>query len=69
MNRVKVRLNGEDREFKGTITLSGLLKELNIEPRGVAVEVNTTVIKKQEYDGYELKDGDSIEIVRFVGGG
>lgn len=69
MNSVKVRLNGEDREFKGRITLSGLLKELNIEPRGVAVEVNTTVIKKQEYDGYELKDGDSIEIVRFVGGG
>lgn len=66
---MRVRLNGEEREFKGTMTLSGLLKELNIEPKGVAVEVNMTVIKKQEYDRYELKDGDSIEVVRFVGGG
>jgi len=62
-------INGEMREFKGPLTISGLLNELDIEPLAVAVEVNRTIIKKQEYEGYGLKDGDSVEIVSFVGGG
>ncbi|MEK7237979.1 MAG: sulfur carrier protein ThiS, partial [Nitrospirota bacterium] len=34
-----------------------------------AVEVNLKIIKKQDYQEQILKDGDSIEIVNFVGGG
>lgn len=66
---IRLRLNGVIKEFGMRLTVSDLLKELNVEPRGVAVEVNTMIIKRQEYEGYELKDGDSIEIVNLVGGG
>jgi len=35
----------------------------------VAVEVNLKVIKKVEFETYRLHEGDSVEIVYFVGGG
>ncbi|MBI5025534.1 MAG: sulfur carrier protein ThiS [Nitrospirae bacterium] len=64
-----IRLNGSVTEFEDGFTVGRLLKSMNIEPMRVAVEVNLEVIKKQNYQEHRLKDGDSIEIVSFVGGG
>jgi len=66
---MRLKLNGTISEFQDGITLSGLLQDLKIEPERVAVEVNLKVIKKKDYPDIILKDGDSIEIVNFVGGG
>ncbi len=66
---MKLKLNGTDSEVKDDLTVTGLLNELKIEPKGVAVEVNLIIIKKIDYDSCQLKDGDSVEVVNFVGGG
>ena len=66
---MKLKLNGTDSEFQDGITVAGLLENLEIEPAKAAVEVNLKIIKKQDYQEQILKDGDSIEIVNFVGGG
>ena len=50
-------------------TVKELLGEMDIVPERVAVEVNLKVIKRAEYAGYTLQEGDSIEVVYFVGGG
>lgn len=65
---MKLRINGEYRETKSK-TISQLLKELDIIPEMVAVEVNLNVIKRAEFEKFQLKDGDVVEIVYFVGGG
>jgi thiamine biosynthesis protein ThiS len=62
-------LNGEPFEIAGPVTISTLLAELNIDPRIVAVEHNVAVIKRQLYDQTVVREGDEVEIVRFVGGG
>jgi thiamine biosynthesis protein ThiS len=64
-----IRLNGEPFEISGPVTVSALLAQLNIDPRIVAVEHNVIVVKKQQYDATMVREGDEIEIVRFVGGG
>jgi thiamine biosynthesis protein ThiS len=64
-----IRLNGEPFELAAPVTISALLAELNVDPRLVAVEHNIVVIKRAQYDTTELRDGDEVEIVRFVGGG
>lgn len=51
------------------LTLKELLEEMKIEPGRVAVEVNLDIVKKADYPIFNLKDGDTIEIVNFVGGG
>jgi len=62
-------LNGEPFEIAGPVTISALLATLNIDPRIVAVEHNVAVIKRQLYDQTLVREGDEVEIVRFVGGG
>lgn len=66
---MKITINGNDMDLNANITIAGLLSELNIEPARVAVEVNMNIIKKAVYEEHILKDGDSVEIVNFVGGG
>jgi sulfur carrier protein len=65
---MKITVNGEERQT-GVETISGLLKELNVQPGRVAVEVNLKIVKKAEYEIHPVADGDIIEIVNFVGGG
>lgn len=62
-------LNGDPHEISGPLTLTALLTQLNVDPRRVAVEHNLTVVKRAAYDSTEVRDGDHIEIVNFVGGG
>jgi len=64
-----IRLNGDQRELQGPLSISALLSQLDIDARRVAVELNLNVVKKTAYDSSLIKDGDEVEIVNFVGGG
>ncbi|MEE9524292.1 MAG: sulfur carrier protein ThiS [Thermodesulfovibrionales bacterium] len=65
---MKIRLNGEEYDTKAG-TVSSLLEEIDIVPERVAVELNLKIIKKDKYDRTDIKEGDEIEVVSFVGGG
>ena len=65
---MKITVNGEEKEV-GATTLQQLLEELSIDPRRVAVEHNRSILPKSSYGSTLLADGDSLEIVHFVGGG
>jgi thiamine biosynthesis protein ThiS len=45
------------------------LARLEIDPRRVAVEHNLEIIKRQRFPDVVVNEGDSVEIVNFVGGG
>lgn len=66
---MKITLNGDPLEVAGPLTVSSLLTHLDIDSRRVAVEHNLVVVKRGQYDSTEIKDGDEVEIVNFVGGG
>jgi sulfur carrier protein len=68
---MKIYLNGEELEVPEGITLSELIKSLNIRVRevGFAVAVNEEVVPKSKYESHKLSDGDRVEIVHLVGGG
>jgi len=66
---VTITLNGESRELTGPMTVGGLLAHLKVDPRRVAVEHNLVVLKRAFFDTTEVRDGDQVEIVNFVGGG
>ncbi|MBR3267812.1 MAG: sulfur carrier protein ThiS [Oscillospiraceae bacterium] len=63
-----IRINGEERNTAGK-TVAELLETDGYNPLKVAVELNENILPKTEYGSTELKDGDTVEIVRFVGGG
>ena len=64
-----ITLNGESRELTGPMTVGGLLAHLKVDPRRVAVEHNLVVLKRASFNTTEVRDGDQVEIVNFVGGG
>ena len=64
-----ITLNGEHFELDSPMSVAALLAKLDIDPRRVAVEHNLTIIKKQTYSDVLVGDGDTVEIVNFVGGG
>ena len=66
---VTITLNGDTHTVPGPLTIAGLLAQLDIDPRGVAVERNFVVIKRDAYATTPVDEGDQIEIVNFVGGG
>jgi len=66
---LKITLNGDPLEWPGPVTVSALLVQLELDSRRVAVEHNLTVLKRATYDTVEIRDGDQVEIVNFVGGG
>lgn len=51
------------------MTVLGLLEEVVSAPDGVAVELNLKIIDRKEFSSTVLTEGDSLEIIRFVGGG
>ena len=66
---MRLTINGEVSDTIRAATVQELLNELKIVPARVAVEVNLKVVRKAEYETYRLRDGDTVEIVNFVGGG
>ena len=66
---MRIILNGEPLEVDEPVTISSLLARLDIDARRVAIEHNLVVLKRALYEGTEVRDGDHVEIVNFVGGG
>lgn len=66
---IQIMLNGEPKRLNSAVTISGLLVELGITSGKVAVERNLEIVPKSAYDVTEVADGDTLEIVHFVGGG
>lgn len=66
---ITVTVNGEDRQVAVHNSLRELLGALDLDPRAVVVEHNREIIREPELEGTILADGDTVEIVHFVGGG
>lgn len=69
MNQLQLTLNGDRRTVPGPMTLAGLLAHLELDPRLVVVEHNREIVRRPDLGAVELQQGDTIELVHFVGGG
>lgn len=63
-----ITLNGESRHTTAS-TIAQLVRELELEPTKVAVERNREIVPRSTLEEAALADGDTLEIVHFVGGG
>jgi sulfur carrier protein len=64
-----VQLNGEARELASGTTVAALLASLPDTQGRVAVEVNRAIVPRSTHGEHVLEQGDTVEIVSFVGGG
>lgn len=66
---MKVVINGEERELPAPMSVAELLTRLGLDQRFGAVELNREVVPRSQHAERALRDGDQVEIIRFVGGG
>jgi sulfur carrier protein len=66
---ITLQINGKTVELERATALLSYLEKLGVNPRAIAVEHNGTIIERTGYASVMLKDGDTVEIVRMVGGG
>jgi sulfur carrier protein len=66
---IKVKINGKDWEIDTQTVVANLLGRFKIKPRVCVVEINGDIISEDKYNQRILKEGDTVEIVRFMAGG
>ncbi|MBR4840826.1 MAG: sulfur carrier protein ThiS [Paludibacteraceae bacterium] len=63
-------VNGEKQEINLPITVSELIKQNNVaQPELVSVQVNEEFVDRNNFDTTEIKEGDSVDFLYFMGGG
>lgn len=66
---VSIVVNGEHKRVTAGLTIIQLAEQLGLVPEKIAVERNLEVVPRSTLGEVEVKDGDELEIVHFVGGG
>lgn len=66
---MKIILNGQEKNLANPITIEGLLDEMGLGERRVAVEVNREIVPRSRHGEFQLKDSDRVEVVFAIGGG
>ena len=66
---INVRINGKDIELAQPQSVEEYLEAKGLAGRSLAVAVNGNILRREELADTQLTDGDSVEIVRPVGGG
>ena len=66
---MNVKVNGEIREFPQGTTLLAIIQSLGLESKVMAAAVNMEIVKQDAWDQAVLNDGDTLELLDFVGGG
>ncbi|OCW82687.1 thiamine biosynthesis protein ThiS [Pelagibacteraceae bacterium GOM-A4] len=68
-NKIKITVNGKQMQIIPKFTLKSLITKLKMPLNKIAIELNKKIIDKNRISKIQLKKGDKIEIVHFIGGG
>jgi len=62
-------INGQPRSFAAPLNVAGLIEQLELQGKRVALERNGEIVPRGQFGLLDLNDGDALEIVVAVGGG
>jgi sulfur carrier protein len=72
---IPITVNGDDRMVPDGYPLTDLLRDLDIDPRdtdetaGVAVALNESVVRRQDWNDVRLAEEDRVEVIQAQPGG
>ena len=68
-NKIKITVNGKQMQVITKLPLLSLITKLKMPLNKIAIELNKKIVDKKKISRIQLKKGDKIEIVHFIGGG
>ncbi|QXP72449.1 sulfur carrier protein ThiS [Tenacibaculum sp. HL-MS23] len=66
---ITIKVNQENHQFLETLTLQELVEYLKIQTNGIAIAINSTVIKRADWSLKLLQNNDDILIIKSTQGG
>ena len=66
---MNLRINGQETRLEAGMHLDSLLTHFKLKKDMVVIELNRVVPPKEAYGTTFLQEGDTVEIVKFLGGG
>lgn len=66
---MQIQLNGDAFEAVDGLSLTGLVAELGLTGKRIAIELNREIVPRSEHASTVLRAGDSVEVVVAIGGG
>ncbi len=70
MIMAKIYVNGDVQDVNLPLNVSELIKQLLVEnPEMVSVQVNEEFAEREEWDSIQIKEGDKVDFLYFMGGG
>ena len=69
-NQMTITVAGEKKEYPEGLTVKELIEKEDVEtPQYVTVTINDEFVESGAFETTEVKDGDEIEFLYFMGGG
>ncbi len=65
---MQITINGKPEEVQAG-TVMDVLKQKDIDPHMVAVELNTQIVERDQLATTNVQDGDKVEFLFYMGGG
>ena len=66
---MKITCNGQTREIDHDTTLLVFIRDMDLNPDTVVAECDGRIVERESYDTLVLREGNVVELIRFVGGG
>jgi sulfur carrier protein len=66
---MELLFNGKTRILPASISIQEFLDQLQLDCQQVVVEYNRSIIQRHRLAETFLHDGDTLEVIHFVGGG
>ena len=66
---IRVTINGKEQELPDPTPLTEYVSSLGVNPKMIAIAYNGEVLRRDEWVEITLSEGDTLEVVRAVGGG
>ena len=65
-----IQVNGKEQQNELPLTLIELIKKNDVaQPEMVSVQLNGEFVRNDQFGTTQLKDGDEVEFLYFMGGG
>ena len=66
----KIYVNGDAQEVNLPLNVSELIKQSDVQqPDMVSVQVNEEFAEREDWETIQLKEGDKVDFLYFMGGG
>ena len=66
---MQIYINGEIQQIDDNGNIPALIEMLDLSGKRFAIEINEELVSRSNFEDYQLKPNDRIEIVHAIGGG